>query len=147
MAASKIRLCGSLHLGWHTATGQKPSRGEGHRAPQERAVKAQVPTPACCGAARVREASVKLPDPLPLTAGLAEQQRAAGCAGPSARMAAVVIQAKKKAAMDFRQSIHEDGVEQLRDHFKKVGLCEQRKTRQRVHLLSTASADAPLCVV
>lgn len=48
-------------------------------------------------------------------------------------MAAVVIQAKKKAAMDFRQSIHEDGVEQLRDHFKKVGLCEQRKTRQRVH--------------
>ena len=62
-------------------------------------------------------------------------------------MAAVVIQAKKKVAMDFRQSIHEDGVEQLRDHFKKVGLCEQRKTRQRVHLLSTASADAPLCVV
>ena len=33
----------------------------------------------------------------------------------------MVIQAKKKAALDFRQSIHEDGVEQLRDHFKKVG--------------------------
>ena len=58
----------------------------------------------------------------------------------------MVIQAKKKAAMDFRQSIHEDGVEQLRDHFKKVGRASN-ETRQRVHLLSTASADAPLCLV
>ena len=61
-------------------------------------------------------------------------------------MAAVVIQAKKKAAMDFRQSIHEDGVEQLRDHFKKVGLCEECKTRQRrAPALAVPTPHCALC--
>ena len=61
-------------------------------------------------------------------------------------MAAGVIQAKKKGAMDFRQSIHEDGVEQLRDHFKKVGLCEECKTRQRrAPALAVPTPHCALC--